>query len=116
MDELAEVCADIFDRYSSAIAALNSKQVQCFGRKERFWFFDLRDMIQKAGASSEDLAILDDALAKTVVYAAHTPSFLEIKVDTNCGLSMYLPVAGSQYLDNFYRSSISWNEVVSLVR
>ncbi|MBR6054080.1 MAG: hypothetical protein IKP46_01920 [Bacteroidales bacterium] len=120
MDELAEICAVLFDRYGSAIAALNSRTVQCFGRNDHgvahYWYFDLRDILVKAGANESDLTEFDAVLEKVVLYSAHTPSFLGIVINTNCGLSMYLPVAGSEYLDNFYRSSISWNEAVSLVR
>ena len=120
MDALAEVCAALFEKYRSAIAALDYKKVQGFGRLvygiDRHWFFDLRDIIVKAGASDEDLASLDKALAEAVVYAAHTPIFLNIAINTDCGLSMYLPVAGSEYLDEFYRTSIAWNDATALVR
>lgn len=120
MDDLAEVCARLFEKYRDEIASLDYKKVQCFGRYmagwDRHWFFDLRDILVKAGASDEDLADLDEVLDDAVLYEAHTPSFLSLKIDTDCGLSMYLPVAGSEYLDEFYKSSISWNDAVALVK
>lgn len=120
IEALAEVCAPLFEKYASAIAALKRADVQCFGRPvngvDHPWFFDLRDLLVKAGADEDDMAEFDAALGDVVLYSAHTPSFLNIIVNTDCGLSMYLPSVGSEYLDNFYRSSISWNEAVSLVR
>lgn len=120
MDALAEVCAPLFEKYRSAIAALNYKNVQGFGRLalgiERHWFFDLRDIIAKAGATDEDLAVLDSAIDAAVIYRAHTPVFLTIDINTDCGFSMYLPAAGSEYLDTFYKSSISWNDATALVK
>ena len=120
MDDLAEVCADLFEKYRSEIATLQFKNVQCYGRNvggwDRHWFFDLRDIIVKAGASDEDLASLDEVLADAVVYNAYTPIFLNIRINTDCGLSMYLPVAGSDYLNEFYKSSIAWNDATALVK
>ena len=120
MDALAEVCATLFEKYRSEIASLKFKQVQCFGRNvsgwDRHWFFDLRDVIVKAGASDEDLASLDAVLSEAVVYCAYTPLFLSIRINTDCGLSMYLPVAGSNYLNEFYKSSIAWNDATALVK
>lgn len=120
MEALAEVCAPLFEKYSGAIASLSESSVQGFGRVAggyaHPWYFDLRDILVKAGADVSELAAFDGVLAQTVLYSAHTPSFLGIRIDTNCGLSMYLPSEGSEYLNNFYRTSISWNEAVSLVR
>ena len=120
MEALAGECALLFEQYRDEIASLQYKSVQCFGRYvsgyDRHWFFDLRDIIEKAGATEEELEAFDVILSGAVLYAAHTPTFLNLTINTDCGLSMYLPVAGSDYLNEFYRSSISWNDVTALVK
>jgi hypothetical protein len=35
--------------------------------------------------------------------------------NTYCGLSMYLPCNGSDYLDEYYKT-LAWNKATSLVR
>ena len=70
----------------------------------------------KAGITEEETAALDDALAECVLYKAATSYFLSLPIRTACGLSMYLPSMGSSYLDNFYRTRITWNQATKLVQ
>ncbi len=78
----------------------------------------MRDIVAKAGASAEDLAALDEALEKAVVYKDHTEYFFSIPVldGTYSGLSMYLPAKGSDVLDRFYKENIDWNTATQLVK
>lgn len=125
LDNLAFVCKDIFSRYSSEISSVDESTIQGFFRYGKHWFYDLRDILVKSGVSSSDLATFDSALSRAVAYSAATPTFIlpsedsadtddGFRVNTHCGLTMYLPCDGSNYLDSFYKP-LSWNKAVSLV-
>lgn len=129
LDRLAEVCRDLFSRYRLSIRTLNGSNVQVYdrmlGKKTFYAFFDLKDMLREAGASDEDLALLQGALDEAILYKNHTPRFISVKLERCCGLSMYLPSRsdnttdiwhGTEFLDGFYRSNISWNDATGLVQ
>ena len=118
LDELADVCRDIFEKYREKINAVNAGKVQIYYRMDRHFFYDLRDIVAKAGASAEDLAVLDEALGKVIVYKDHTDYFfsIPIKDNTYSGLSMYLPPKGSEVLDKFYKENLDWNAATQLVK
>ncbi len=121
MEALAEVCKTLFARYRPAMEVLNPKSVQNFGRKmsdggDRGWYFDLKDVLEKAGASEEDLAALQEALDGCIVYKAATPRLLgTIDIRAFSGLTVYLPAFGTEFLDNYYKENVSWNDATSLV-
>ena len=128
LDRLASTCRDLFDRYRSGIRNLDGQNVQVYdrtmGSKSYYIFFDLKDLLREAGASAEDLASLQAALDEALVYEAHTPRFIDVKLDRCCGLAMYLPAYpdykrdlfhGTEFLDGFYKENIAWNEATSLV-
>ena len=128
LDPLANTCHTLFDRYRSGIRNLDGRNVQVYDRtmggKYYYAFFDLKDMLREAGATTEDLALLQDAIDQALVYEAHTAKFIDVKLDRVCGLAIYLPAYpdyrkdswhGTQFLDNFYKSNISWNHATGLV-
>lgn len=113
---LADVCRDLFDKYREAIDSLDGKDVQGFFSENRHWFYDLEDILVKAGITDSDKSRLEDALGKCVTYKATTDTLLStIPVNTFCGLSMYLPSEGSDFLNGFYKS-LSWNNDTDLVK
>lgn len=118
LDELAAVCKTLFGKYHYAMSSVNPDSVQRYFRAGRHYFYDIRDIMAKSGASEEDLAELDSALGKVVIYKDHTPSFLGIQIgdDSYSGLSMYLPRMGSSVLDAFYRENVAWNAATELVK
>ena len=128
LDALASACSILFERYRSGIRNLTGKNVQVYDRimgdKGYYIFFDLKDMLREAGASEEDLDLLQQALDAAIVYEAHTPSFINVSLKRCCGLATYLPAYpdyrkdiwhGTQFLDNFYKENVAWNEATSLV-
>ena len=129
LEPLADECRILFDRYRSGILNLTGKNVQVYdrvsGNKNYYAFFDLKDILREAGASEEDLASLQTALDRAIVYEAHTPEFMStVKLRRVCGLAMYLPAYpdykrdiyhGTEFLDGFYKENVSWNEATSLV-
>ena len=116
MDALTQLCATLFEKYRSALSTLSGSKVQGYFRYERHFFYDLRDILVNAGISAEEEAALDAALQECVVYKAATPQFLSIPLNHVCGLSMYLPSMGSDFLDKFYREHVSWNTATNLVK
>lgn len=112
---LASVCKDLFSKYREEIANLNYRNVQGYYRSNKKYFFDLYDILLKAGATEPDLKSLYDVIDKCIIYKASTPRFLnEFDIETYSGLSMYLPSAGTAFLDGSYKG-LGWNSATRLV-
>lgn len=125
---LASVCQPIFNRYRMAIRSLDGSKLQRYDRlsssKGYYIFFDMKDILREAGATTADLDALQAALDRAVVYEAHTPRFITVPLERCCGLAMYLPsytdyradtYHGTAFLDRFYRENIAWNDATALV-
>ncbi len=112
---LAGICKTLFGKYRSEIAALGTGSgIQRYFRANYHWFFDLEDILVKAGISADEKAALEKALADCISYKAATPQFLGIEIKNYSGLSMYLPGAGDSELNVFYRT-LAWNKAANLV-
>ena len=116
MEPLVTICKTLFDKYRSELKSMKGGNVQGYFRYDRHFFYDLEDILIKAGITAEEKAALEDALNQCVVYKAATDYFLGIPRNTACGLSMYLPSMGSDYLDTFYTNHIAWNKATELVK
>ena len=127
LEPLSGVCRELFDRYRSGILNLSGKNVQMYDRIHGGYhvFFDLKDMLREAGASDTDLASLQAALDGCILYEAHTPRFIDVKLDRVCGLAVYLPAYpdyrrdiyhGTEFLDGFYKENVAWNQATALVK
>ena len=130
MDDLASVCATLFEKYRTALAALDGDvetdwdspnygyyKVQGYFRYDRHYFYDLEDILVKAGITEAEHEQLTAALDRCVVYKAHTNWFMSaFPIRIHSGFSMYLPSMGTEYLDNYYKSHISWNQATNLVQ
>lgn len=115
LEGFAECCRNLFQTYREQMASINYKDVQGFFRYDKHWFFDLEDIMVKAGISPSDKKELSAALGECVLYKAHTNSFMEdFDIKTMCGFSMYLPAAGDSYLNSYY-SELEWNKATGLV-
>ena len=88
--------------------------MQGFYRLNRHYFFDLEDIFVQCGATESDLTRLRQAVDRCIVYRNATPYFLNIKIDTYSGMSMYLPCGGTPLLDAAYRNE-AWNKAIRLV-
>ena len=120
MEPLAQVSATLFEKYREPISVLRDNQVQGYFRANRHYFYDFKDILVKAGITEEEQAQLEEALAACVLYKAATPWFMQggqdgFPINTHCGLSMYLPSMGTEFLDNYYKTNIAWNQVTHLV-
>ena len=117
LNMLASVCSVLFEKYRSEILALDGNDVQGYFRSDRHYFYDLKDILVKAGITASETALLDTALDYCLLFKAATPWFMNTFPITNyCGLSMYLPSMGTEYLNNYYKTRISWNDATELVR
>lgn len=115
VEDLARTCAGIFERYRDGIGKVQQSRVQAyFYNPAHHWHYDLLDIVAKAGASDQELEELERAIDASLLYKAATPSFLGLPINVFSGYSMYLPSAGSSFLDNFYMT-LSWNEATKLV-
>ena len=118
LDGLASVCNTLFSKYASEIDGLNPSSVQRFYRYDKHWFYDLEDILVKAGISSAEHSSLSSALNSCILYKAATEEFLKsyggFAIDTFCGMTMYLPCNGSTLLDNKYKA-LAWNKATGLV-
>ena len=132
MDEVAAACANLFSQYRQKIASVrrSSETVESDGQRvtkytpqnyytgDHRWFYDLRDILVTAGIPNEDLAELDRALAKTVLYEGHTPNFLvttPFLFHSCSGMSMFLPSDNTDKdLASYYRT-LSWNKATGLI-
>ncbi|MBQ7195372.1 MAG: hypothetical protein IJS07_07035 [Bacteroidales bacterium] len=119
MVPLANLCRELFSVYADEMASVIPSSVQSYFRSGKHWFYDLRDIMVQAGASEDDLKRLDAALSQCVLYKEATPTMLKgsngFDIRTHCGLSMYLPCNGGDYLDARYKE-LDWNEATALVK
>ena len=114
LDAVAQACRPLFDKYRSELASMSGDGVQGYFRHERHYFYDLYDVVAKAGATPQELDGLKSAIGSSVEYMGATEEFLGIEINTFSGYSMYLPSMGTAVLDNFYKS-LAWNEAAGLV-
>lgn len=120
VDAVAADMKDLIESNRDAIASLNPNKVQRYFYAEDYpkhWFYDMRDIIAQAGASSSDMSKLDQDLKAMVLYKAATPDFFGTKIDPArfCGMSMYLPHYAWGTLNDYYKT-LSWNKSVNLVK
>ncbi|MGN0201889.1 MAG: clostripain-related cysteine peptidase [Candidatus Cryptobacteroides sp.] len=118
IENVASVCSRLFEKYRSRLGEVNPYSVQPYHRNStgRRYFYDIVDIFVKCGAEDSDVRELRDALEACTVFKANTPSFMnEITFETYSGVSMFLPVAGTPLLRQYYRNE-SWNEATGLVK
>lgn len=120
LETLARTCKPLFEKYRGSITTLHPGDIQNFGGNKR-WFFDLRDVLQKAGAETSELAILDRAIADCLAYKNNTPQYYSVQgygmfdITTNCGLTTYIPSSGTDFLNSAYRE-LDWNKNTDFIK
>lgn len=115
LDALAKCCADIISAHREQLATVSHAQVQAYFYNDLHWFFDLRDVMVKAGADSEEMVRLDNALKECIPYKAATDHFFDLKLREVCGLSMYCPLSSWKELNEYYKT-LAWNNATHLVQ
>lgn len=116
LDPLAEICSELFEKYSNQIASLSPGKVQRYYRSNYHWFYDLESVLVQAGINEQELSALHQALDETIIYKAATPSFMgDFDIKTFSGFSMFLPSHAGDYIKNYYKR-LEWNKAIGLVR
>ncbi len=118
IDTLQELCSELFQKYKTNIYTLTPMDVQRYYRGNKAYFFDLKDILLKAGINSEELQRLNKALNDCVIYKANTPSFLKsyagFDISTYSGISGIIPYVLNEQLRDYYKT-FEWNKVTRLV-
>lgn len=116
LDNLASVCAGLFDKYRNEIDNAYSLDIQGYFRENRHYFYDIEDTFIKCGASEADLSSLRSAIDACVVYKNATPRFLNLfEIKAYSGFSVYLPCHGTALLNSLYKDEV-WNQATGLVK
>lgn len=116
LDNLARVCSDLFREYSDTLSNAPTHLIQGYFRDDRHYFFDLMDTFRKCISNEEELRAVNDAIDRCVVYREATPQFLAtFDITEYSGFSIYLPCAGTQLLDSYYKKE-PWNKATGLVK
>lgn len=120
LDEVASVCRTLFDKYAEAMEEVNEEDVQKYFRGsskgDRYWFFDMVDILVKSGITAEELERLQSAMDKCVIYKDATRTAIGgYAIATHCGMSMFLPKLGDTDLKEYYKN-LAWNRATRLVR
>ena len=115
LEPLAAICADLFEKYRRDMRNMSPFNVQRYYRYDCHWFYDLVDILVKAGADPADVEALENAVDDCMIYRAATPEFMgAFDIDSYSGFSMYLPCHGNSELDKYYRT-LKWNIATGLV-
>ena len=118
-EALADVCAGIVAAHRDSFHAADRDEIQHYfyqnGSNTYPWFYDLRDVFAKAGATEAELERLDAALAGCIVYSAATPKFFDLVLENVCGMSMYYPYPDKKELNDYYKT-LSWNKATGLIQ
>lgn len=116
LDNLADVSARLVSEYADTLRKLPVKDIQGYFRLNRHYFYDLHDIFVKCGATDKELEELDKAIDQCVIYKNATPRFFDsFNINTYSGFSMYLPCAGTDLLDHYYKKE-AWNKATGLVK
>ena len=107
---LESVCHRIFESNGPAFNIASENGIQSFNRMpQRPFFYDMADVFRAAlGESSTDYSEVSAAILDCVIYRESTPAFMGKAISTFCGLSMFIPSLGRDYIKNYYNTNISW--------
>lgn len=116
LDSLARCFRKIISEYGDRVADIDESKVQCFDRFTNHVFYDLEDFVVKLGASKELLTEFRLQMERCVEFKISTPYIFpgdreEIKVNSYCGLCVYIPLAkyDESGLNDDYRKT-EWSD------
>ena len=98
LDSLARCFSKVIKEYSDTIPVMDTKPIQLFDRFKNHVFYDLEDVVDKLDVDRKYLTEFRLQLEKCVEYKVSTDYIFpgdkvdEIKVNTYCGLSVYIPL------------------------
>lgn len=128
MDNLAAVCKELFAKYGPVLETIDQSEIQRFFRYNTSrpdellqygWFYDLQDIIVKAGASDDEVSRLSEAIEACIAFKDCTEEFMAsvngFPFESYCGLGMALPQFKDQQLKDYYKT-LAWNKATGLVK
>ena len=98
LDSLARCFSKIVRQFKNSIPSMDVEGIQRYDRFNNHVFYDLEDFVEKLNPAKEDLNEFRLQLERCVVYKINTPYLFpgdskdELKIDTHCGLSVYIPI------------------------
>ena len=110
LPDLAGICKQVFADKGPAFNLNSNAGIQSFNRmSQRPFFYDMADIFRAVLGESSDLYMaVSSAISNCVVYKANTPNFLGKPISTFCGLSMFIPSLGKEYIRDYYNEKIGW--------
>lgn len=113
MEQLAQVCKEIYSTHREELDNINPNDVQCFGRiSEHRYFYDLADIMEQLDLSSSEQESFSSALDGCIIYAATTGKMINLTIDRFCGLSSYC--TNKFTYDDFYKT-LAWNQATCMI-
>jgi hypothetical protein len=116
LDSLARCFRKIVADYTDTIPKFDVSKVQYFDRFTNHVFYDLLDFVEKLDPERETLNEFRLQMERCVPYKVSTPYIFpgdkeQIKVDSYCGLSVYIPLAkyDASGLNDDYRKT-EWSQ------
>ena len=120
LEPLAQIVAKNSDAIRSLSESNERRNVQGYfqPRYSRYHgiFFDLEDILNKSNISNHDMEELQVALNDCILCKYSTNKFLdEFSINTHSGLSMYLPDADREILNEYYKT-LKWGKMTQLIK
>ena len=120
LEPLAQIVAKNSDAIRSLSESNERRNVQGYfqPRYSRYHgiFFDLEDILNKSNISDHDMEELQEALNDCILCKYSTNKFLdEFSINTHSGLSMYLPDADREILNEYYKT-LKWGKITQLIK
>lgn len=96
LDSLARCFRKIIAEYGDTVPKMDVSKVQCFDRFDHHVFYDLENFVESLGTSREYMTEFRLVMDRCVPFKITTPYIFpgdkeEIKVNSYCGLSIYIP-------------------------
>lgn len=117
LNDLAEVCFDIFQTSGKAYLGLDMEELQGYFRGNRHWFYDLDDFMSRI-ANETLYRTFDEVMRRLVVCKYATEDYRVgydvIHITNYSGLSTYVPNPENDYLAEYYKT-LAWNKAVRMV-
>ena len=120
LEPLAQIVARNSDAIKSLSESNERRNVQGYFQPKysRYHgiFFDLEDILNKSNISDHDKEELQAALNDCIQCKYSTNKFLdEFSINTHSGLSMYLPDADREILNEYYKT-LKWGKMTQLIK
>ncbi len=93
LEELTRLYGEFLIKYSTRLKEFDTSYLQQLGRKSLGYgnvFFDIKS-VSKQFMTTEELTAFEAQLEKAVLYKDHTDTFVELKLNDLCGLTVFLP-------------------------